>query len=1040
MALTVSSFHTVLFVCFLVCLELLIFSTLCSVGNAQLKPEVEISWDFEENEKITPWGNGTAEQQEMSVKVESGELICIIEGINPALESPSLLLSVDPRQYLIFRAKYIGAAKNARILLRSGMKESPDYQTLPSKSYWTARQNMVALSDTGSTSDEHSRDMLIDEDLYSYYESELPSVVTLIFDLQDYRLITGLKMTSVGGENSPRRCILQQSLTTGIGPFETIITFVGTNTSDEQHITQFEGYARYWRLIVVDNHNGPHIGIREFYLDGYDERVNSVPFDLDNSGQYQIYYLPISTYLSGMLQKMRLEVMFANKEETQTKLNVAHAFREVLTIDYFRLARAPEIRRVTGCLNKFYKTANYFDPQYSIDEIEVKINGALPIHSFTKNTLSNETYPYATTYDCPLEGGVDITVEGFNFGNMAVVDIGSSRCLVKSNEYIDGRQQKIVCTLPQGQSGLQYVKVENGIHPGLQHSVPFLYYRVAPPVPGRPTVTNIAANKVDLVWSVPGNEFDRATVTGYKIIWFQPMFQSRVSNLTVGNITTTSVRGLEPATEYVFAIAAMSEGHESSNLPTDLYGRRSAIDNGMLSTFSIYTNITATLPYDFEFSFFNANKTLNSSGATPEMTLGPSGQFGSEGNYGLVMVGSANIQNCNVSSTCCDGYNATIGLSSCGDYPSVCAVLPSRMLAYDLVVGEITRRGIPTNLPYSNGAPAEINIVTLEELIANKGADLPSAACGPALRLTSSSARQSGAMWYRRKMDVREGFDTEITFEISNPSQKCDRLDDVNTYCRSRGADGIAFVIHNEEFDALGNAGQGIGYEGIKNALAVELDTFHNFEQMDFYENHVSVMTEGFRYNISANHSRSLGTTNRVPDLTDGIHKLRIKYDPTFDSNMAPHPSFTVNGHTTWFLNNADFRYGGEGDWGTGLGMLYVFLDDMFSPIITIPMNLGATLELDNGRAIIGMTAATGDEYWQAHDILSWKFSSLFIDETYNPPVTGNGEGAHACINDTVCVHRVDYDHYTRTNNWWGTGTDSTEGWQTGHEGYCGSC
>ena len=72
----------------------------------------------------------------------------------------------------------------------------------------------------------------------------------------------------------------------------------GINT--EQHFTNFEGYARYWRLIIVDNHGGPNIGIREIYLDGYDERVNVVPFDLDNSNTYQMYYIPISTYLSGI--------------------------------------------------------------------------------------------------------------------------------------------------------------------------------------------------------------------------------------------------------------------------------------------------------------------------------------------------------------------------------------------------------------------------------------------------------------------------------------------------------------------------------------------------------------------------------------------------------------------------------------------------------------------------------------------------------------------------------------------------------------------
>ena len=68
---------------------------------------------------------------------------------------------------------------------------------------------------------------------------------------------------------------------------------------------------------------------------------------------------------------------------------------------------------------------------------------------------------------------------------------------------------------------------------------------MAPPVPNRPTVTNIGAQKVDLVWEPPGDSFENMFVTGYKILWFQPGFRSRVNNMTVGNITTTSVRGLQ---------------------------------------------------------------------------------------------------------------------------------------------------------------------------------------------------------------------------------------------------------------------------------------------------------------------------------------------------------------------------------------------------------------------------------------------------------------------------------------------------------------
>ena len=337
-----------------------------------------------------------------------------------------------------------------------------------------------------------------------------------------------------------------------------------------------------------------------------------------------------------------------------------------------------------------------------------------------------------------------------------------------------------------------------------------------------------------------GNEFDNMMTTGYKVLWFQPKFPTRISNLTLGNVTTTSVRGLEAATEYVFAIAPMAEGafHEgSATLPTDLYGRRDALEApvGFTGTFSPYTNVTATVQFDFDFGLFDANRTVNSSGSTTSISRGPTGMWGSEGNYGLVMVGSTNIQNCNVSSTCCDGYNATIGLASCGTHASVCAVLPRRALASEFVVGGVTRRQVGSNIPYPDGSLQEIEIFTLAELIADKGAELPTSRCGPALRLTPSEARASGAAWYRRKVNVREGFDTRISFEISNPSQKCDRLDDVNTYCRSRGADGFAFVIQNVGDTALGLAGSGMGYEGIYNALAVELDTYVNYRLVGYF-------------------------------------------------------------------------------------------------------------------------------------------------------------------------------------------------------------
>ena len=42
--------------------------------------------------------------------------------------------------------------------------------------------------------------------------------------------------------------------------------------------------------------------------------------------------------------------------------------------------------------------------------------------------------------------------------------------------------------------------------------------------------------------------------------------------------------------------------------------------------------------------------------------------------------------------------------------------------------------------------------------------------------------------------------------------------------------------------------------QDIANSLAVEFDTYHNFEEIEPYENHISVQTRGWLDRNSANH------------------------------------------------------------------------------------------------------------------------------------------------------------------------------------------
>lgn len=78
-------------------------------------------------------------------------------------------------------------------------------------------------------------------------------------------------------------------------------------------------------------------------------------------------------------------------------------------------------------------------------------------------------------------------------------------------------------------------------------------------------------------------------------------------------------------------------------------------------------------------------------------------------------------------------------------------------------------------------------------------------------------------------------------------------------FCRSRGGEGFAFVIQNDNAVVIGQPSSGMGFVGIHNAVAIEFDTWYNPEQLDPWENHVAVVTRGWRDILSSNHSYELG-------------------------------------------------------------------------------------------------------------------------------------------------------------------------------------
>ena len=128
-----------------------------------------------------------------------------------------------------------------------------------------------------------------------------------------------------------------------------------------------------------------------------------------------------------------------------------------------------------------------------------------------------------------------------------------------------------------------------------------------------------------------------------------------------------------------------------------------------------------------------------------------------------------------------------------------------------------------------------------------------------------------GSVYYSNQVNVAQGFATIFTLQIRPDS---------NSYTT---ADGMAFIVQNSGVNALGISSGHPGYAGIADSLAVEFDTFQNFQLADPNNNHIGIQSCGVARN-SINHASScnLGLQPNQPlTLADGNpHKVSINYMP----------------------------------------------------------------------------------------------------------------------------------------------------------------
>jgi PKD repeat protein len=124
--------------------------------------------------------------------------------------------------------------------------------------------------------------------------------------------------------------------------------------------------------------------------------------------------------------------------------------------------------------------------------------------------------------------------------------------------------------------------------------------------------------------------------------------------------------------------------------------------------------------------------------------------------------------------------------------------------------------------------------------------------------LTPDDYYVTGAAWYNQQVDLTH--DCSFSFQVFLGTRDDD------------GSDGITFVLARDR--GLGGGGGCLGYCGMANSLAVEIDTYPNGDQGDPDSDHVAIIVSG-----SVQHVPELPLV-QIPNIEDGTeHALKVTWN-----------------------------------------------------------------------------------------------------------------------------------------------------------------
>ena len=136
------------------------------------------------------------------------------------------------------------------------------------------------------------------------------------------------------------------------------------------------------------------------------------------------------------------------------------------------------------------------------------------------------------------------------------------------------------------------------------------------------------------------------------------------------------------------------------------------------------------------------------------------------------------------------------------------------------------------------------------------------------LELTPDVAWNTGSVFFPDTLNLNQPFTFLMDFYFGTKD--------------ANGADGIVFVLQNNDPNQLGVAGGSLGFFGIPNSLGIEFDTYENIPESDPVADHISIMRDGnISHTTPQNLAGPVSATSTNANIEDGQdHLVQINWDP----------------------------------------------------------------------------------------------------------------------------------------------------------------